>query len=120
MAPFYPTGRVRNLKTWPRPFQELADEIKSYEVRKDDRTPPYAVGDTVNLLEFDPDTETYTGRVLRGVICHKTGSQAPSPLPDGLCVLGLRHTHPVVIEQLIGEATVPSVPRLDAPLMDVV
>src|SRR5512134_650630 len=48
------------LKTWPIYFQPLYDGKKTFEVRKNDRG--FKVGDTLNLLEWDPEMERYTMR----------------------------------------------------------
>ncbi len=42
------------LKTWPEFFDLVAMEIKTFEVRKDDRTPRYEAGQVLKLVEFDP------------------------------------------------------------------
>lgn len=54
------------LKCWPVPFRAVLDGSKRFEIRKFDRY--YQQGDEVNLLEFDPETETYTGRAWAGEI----------------------------------------------------
>jgi hypothetical protein len=67
-----------NLKVHPEYFDALADGSKPFEVRKDDRQPPFAVGDTLTLREWDPEyyaaahepthkqanEAAYTGRAL--------------------------------------------------------
>ena len=67
--------RVHELKTWPEPFQAMADGLKRFEWRRDDRG--YAVGDLLRLREWDPAPDEllsygagyrptgYTGRELR-------------------------------------------------------
>lgn len=51
---------MHELKSWPVPYQDHLDGLKPWALRKDDR--PYAVGDILFLREWNPDTETYTGR----------------------------------------------------------
>lgn len=60
---------THDLKILPHFFQAVLDERKTFEVRKDDR--PFAVGDFVNLHEYDPHyPRGYTGRVWFGVIMY--------------------------------------------------
>lgn len=74
------------LKTWLQPFQAVWDGVKTFEVRKNDRN--YESGDQLLLREYDPTTETYTGReiacwtpfVLQG---------GQFGLPDDTCVMSL-------------------------------
>lgn len=51
---------IHELKTIPEYFQMVWDDKKNFEVRKNDRD--FKVGDELHLREFDPDTQTYTGR----------------------------------------------------------
>lgn len=55
--------REHDLKTWPRFFDDVLAWRKPFEVRLDDRG--FAVGDVLNLREWDPDEEAYTGRSCR-------------------------------------------------------
>lgn len=50
------------LKTWPKFFGAVMAGVKTFEVRKDDRG--FAVGDTLRLEEWDPETGEYTGSLL--------------------------------------------------------
>lgn len=54
---------VHELKTWPRFFEAVADERKTFEVRVNDRN--YRVGDTLWLREWLPGIRKYTGLELR-------------------------------------------------------
>ena len=57
---------VHDIKVWPEFFPGLLDRSKSFEVRNNDRD--YKVGDVLMIREWDPSSETYTGRrVLRRV-----------------------------------------------------
>lgn len=50
---------THELKCWPTSFQGIKRGDKTFEVRKDDRG--YAVGDTLDLREYDPVSSTYSG-----------------------------------------------------------
>jgi hypothetical protein len=41
------------LKTWPGPFEALARGAKAFEFRRDDRSPPFALGDHLELREWE-------------------------------------------------------------------
>jgi uncharacterized protein DUF3850 len=57
---------IHELKTWPLFFKRVLTGQKNFELRKDDRG--FEIGDTLNLKEWDPITNEYTGRtVLRRV-----------------------------------------------------
>lgn len=47
------------LKCWPEPFWAICSGNKSFEVRPNDRK--YQVGDTLNLREYVPEKQSYTG-----------------------------------------------------------
>lgn len=51
---------LHELKTWPGYFQAVWDGIKNFECRKDDRG--FQVGDYLDLKEYDPATDKYSGR----------------------------------------------------------
>jgi Domain of unknown function (DUF3850) len=50
------------VKTWPEYYQAVKDGRKTFEIRNNDRN--YREGDIVHLLEFDPDTQLYSGNAL--------------------------------------------------------
>lgn len=60
---------THDLKILPHFYKAVLEERKTFEVRKSDR--PYAVGDFINLHEYDPNyAGKYTGRVWCGVITY--------------------------------------------------
>ena len=73
------------LKIWPIPFRAVLNGDKRYEVRKADRE--FAIGATIVLREFLPDTEQYTGRSFTGKITYITKSGTWG-LPSDICVFG--------------------------------
>ena len=99
MAPLDPTQwkRLHELKLWPAEFSAAVRGHKPYEVRKHDR--PYMTGDFLLLREWrpsggapagtEPKVGDYTGRSALVRVLHMTCASPPSPLPDGICVLGI-------------------------------
>lgn len=74
------------LKTWPKYFEPLASGDKTAELRRDDR--PFKVGDTLRLLEFDPQRKRYTGCTL---VFRVTSVLRRVPgLKAGYCLLGIK------------------------------
>jgi hypothetical protein len=63
------TYQVHELKSWPVHFQPVADRVKTYEVRKNDRG--FKVGDRLWLREWVPDPKIgYTGESLVAEVTH--------------------------------------------------
>lgn len=52
-----------NKKIWPEYFQQVLDGNKTFELRLNDFS--IKKGDTLILKEWNPETETYTGRELK-------------------------------------------------------
>ena len=48
------------LRCWPVFFQAMLDRRKPFDTRVADRD--YRVGDTLRLQEYDPDSDSYSGR----------------------------------------------------------
>ena len=74
-------------KVWPEFFQAVLDGTKTFEWRKDDRTPRPEVGDFFVGREWEPVAAAYTGRVYRRTITHVF--RDGFGLPYGYCVLSL-------------------------------
>ena len=83
--------RAHKLKTWPGYFQEIVEGRKTYEFRVDDRG--FAVGDRLDLEEWDPDTCRYSGAthsVNVTSILH-----GPSfGLPNNTCIMAIEDCDP--------------------------
>jgi hypothetical protein len=60
--------QLHDLKTWPEMFAAVASGEKTAEIRRNDRN--FAVGDWLDLGEFDPETRVYTGRSLLVEVTH--------------------------------------------------
>ncbi|GAB3753913.1 DUF3850 domain-containing protein [Spirosoma pomorum] len=54
------------LKTRPEYFDEVFVGNKSFELRKNDRN--YQKGDILHLKEYDPETDTYSGRETKATV----------------------------------------------------
>jgi hypothetical protein len=64
------------VKSWPQFFQPIFEGLKTHDLRrKDDRD--YRVGDTMLLMEYDPRSESYTGRELEVRITYVTSAEYP-------------------------------------------
>jgi len=77
---------VHDLKTHPKPFSQVWDRIKPFEIRKNDRN--YEIGDILFLREYDPKEDTYSGRIVvaRVTIVYKGPKWG---IQSGYCVLGI-------------------------------
>lgn len=59
---------THELKAWPEFFEPLRVGEKTCELRYDDRG--YQVGDVLMLREWEPNTQSYTGRACRRRVAH--------------------------------------------------
>lgn len=59
---------LHELKIWPEYFLPVAHDLKRAELRVMDR--PHEVGDELVLREWNPESETYTGRECHRIITH--------------------------------------------------
>lgn len=55
-----------DLKSTPEHFLPVLEGLKTFEIRKNDRD--FQPGDSVTLREYDPQTNTYSGATLSGII----------------------------------------------------
>jgi hypothetical protein len=79
--------RKHVIKAWPEYFERLWDRTKPFELRKNDRD--YRVGDRLNIVEFDPETGTRSGRMVMADVTYLI-DQSRFGLAEGHCILGLR------------------------------
>ena len=92
---------VHRLKSWPEFFEPLLDGSKTFELRKNDRD--YRVGDHLLLQEYEPRTDTYTGREIGRRVSYVltgagVGSIAPlKGLAMGYAILGLEDVEMVEV-----------------------
>lgn len=55
---------THELKTWSEPFEAVWRGDKTAEFRRDDREPPFKVGDWLHLREWNHEQRYYTGRMV--------------------------------------------------------
>lgn len=84
---------VHTLKSWPRFFGPISMGTRTHELRRNDRS--YAIGDLLDLREFDPHAQAYSGRTARAEITSITSAAEPCAVsgealhPD-FCILSIR------------------------------
>lgn len=75
-----PTHNSHQLKIHPEYFKEVLLGHKTFEIRLNDRN--FQVGDTLILQEYNPITQTYTGRQLARVVTYILHGPAFGLQPD--------------------------------------
>ena len=80
---------VHELKTWEPWFAAMTSGEKCFELRKNDRG--FMAGHELLLREYDPQSQTYSGRTLRRKISYVlSGSEAEAfGLKPGYCIMSL-------------------------------
>lgn len=81
------------VKSWPSFFEATLSGAKTHDVRRM-RDRDYQVGDTLRLMEFDPEKNRYTGRELCVRITYITSANAPCALSESClhpdyCILSI-------------------------------
>lgn len=88
---------IHELKILPKYYDAVANGIKTFEIRKNDRN--YSVGDTLMLKEFDKDNiyhvnwinpQEYTGRELCATITYIFNLKDFLNLDEDYVILGIR------------------------------
>lgn len=54
------------LKIWPQYYSRVKDGSKTFEIRENDRG--FQSGDTVTLLEWDPEPQNPTDKIPKGYV----------------------------------------------------
>lgn len=86
--------QTHQLKSWPEFFAPILKGEKNFELRKNDRN--FAVGDMLQLYEWEPSTGKRTGRELTKVVTYRLDGIGPGGIPPlhglsrGYCILSLR------------------------------
>lgn len=86
------------LKTWPPYFKAVLEGEKTFEIRKNDRD--YGVGDELLLREWDPDTETYSGREVLVEVTYMSKAYQQR----GFVVMAFKKTSPGAKARVIVES----------------
>ncbi len=85
---------LHKVKSWPHLFEATLSGAKTHDMRRaTDRD--YQVGDVLCLQEFEPSTDSYTGRELNVRITYVTSSEFPCALSgdgllEGYCILSIK------------------------------
>lgn len=88
---------LHELKIKPEYYDAVANGIKTFEIRKNDRN--YAVGDTLRLREFDKDDmyqvkwathSEYTGKECFAAITYIFDLKNLIPIEDDYVILGIK------------------------------
>lgn len=85
--------RTHSLKSWPRFFNPISMGHRTHELRRNDRD--FQEDDVLELREFDPVTQNYTGKSCRVVIISMTSAHVPCAVSDealhpDFCILSVR------------------------------
>lgn len=75
------------LKTHPQYFADVKAGIKKFELRKDDR--PFDMGDTLLLMEWNPESLNYTGNAMELRIIYILRDAPHFGLMEGYVILGM-------------------------------
>jgi hypothetical protein len=84
--------QTHELKTWPDCFAAVKAGRKPFDVRENDLN--FQVGDQLVLREFDPDTETYTGKTVTRWVSYVLQGGVFGIEPNW-CVLGFSEQAPI-------------------------
>jgi hypothetical protein len=86
---------THELKCWPEFFDAIADGRKRHDLRRStDRD--FRVGDILQLREFDPSSDFYTGRSQAVRVTYVTSADLPCALSGealsrDFCILSIAH-----------------------------
>lgn len=89
MQVLYSTHELKILPKW---FDDVANEVKNFEIRRADR--PYEVGDRLLLREYEKGR--FTGRKVTREIEYIYQGDGTYGLSDEFCILGLKRSVPAV------------------------
>jgi hypothetical protein len=81
------TGKIHDLKCWPKFFAAMREGRKTFDVRQGmDRH--YEVGDILRLWHYDPEKKDYITGMLRARVTYIMRGEFG--VPDDVWVLGVR------------------------------
>jgi hypothetical protein len=84
---------IHVVKSWPRFFEPLFSGTRTHELRRNDRD--YRVGDWLELHEYDPETQEFTGRTCAVAITsltteHEACAVSGEALHHDFCILSVK------------------------------
>lgn len=80
--------KIHDIKAQPKSFQDLWDDLKTHEVRINDRG--YEAGDLLLIREIaSPGSPVFTGRIIVAFVTNLT-SGGSFGLPANLCVMSVK------------------------------
>ena len=87
------SNQTHVLKSWPHFFRSVTAGDRTHELRRNDRG--FSVGDLLELREFDPESEHYSGAWCVAEVTSITSSDEPCAVSsEGLhpdfCILSIR------------------------------
>jgi len=71
---------IHSLKSWPKFFDPISAGLRMHELRRNDRD--FRVGDRIELREFDPEMNLYTGRKCLVMITSITSAGEPCAVSE--------------------------------------
>jgi len=92
---------LHKLRTWPTYFQATKLGKKLFEFRENDRN--YKSGDVLLLLEYDPDTDTYSGDMLTVTVTSLLTHEEFPALPETHVVMGIEHPGQTILRDILLE-----------------
>ena len=80
---------IHRKKIWPEFFKDIVTDVKPFDVRKEEPgESPYAVGDILQVAEWDPEGKRFSGKSASREITYVLRDERF--LPAGTVVLGLK------------------------------
>ncbi len=79
--------RFHELKTWRMYFDDVLSCRKTFEYRKDDRSPRFEVGDVLHLREWGGREDAYTGRECMRIVTYI--ARGGPIIPEGHCIMAM-------------------------------
>jgi hypothetical protein len=76
-----------SLKTWPEYFEAIWDGRKTFDIRVNDRG--FLVGCRLNLIEYDPEKNDVSGRVVRARVPYILSAKEFPGLREGYVCMTL-------------------------------
>lgn len=81
---------MKELKTSSAQYRTILNGTKTFEIRKNDRLVPYAVGDILALREWDDSTQAY----VNGNDCYSVRVTYLLPWTDGYVIMAIEPYNP--------------------------